>query len=502
MLSELLFYCSTNQSFVTNYKLLAETLSYQGFDPAHILKLFLDKARADKDNSDTFPIVDNQGDTILTITAKGDISQDLALFVLLFVTRGTNWDKIQKKTEDQWVKVFNYKVSKYGILSKKPTGGYTRDSLTIARLASCVPHWVVFFYHNSVGRFMVDMSLLSQASGQQIPCCMQTNMFATLLPKTDTFDLYVPFCYLYSYLLDSVINPKVPHNHKHLVDNIKSFVDAARSSTFITHQFRLTCLQYFGLMNTESTDFNPSVKAICSVAGNLWYIISSSSDRTASLKALESFAKTNAPRPLSTKTSSGKKKKPDRGQKIASPPQSEKEESSEGDDETDTDVYKVSSVHSSADTFVYHGGEDDTRSAEDTTTGGVGLSGPGATLDEESDKAHGQGTSTVKSPSEKKSKGKKANKTITTQDGITITMSTALHTYITPKGASGSMNLTEFTNRLKTILKDNFKLCTNELEEALKKELSSLIQAIGRFQNTPGKDRGCNICSSGLSGKH
>lgn len=186
-------------------------MDYQGFNPTELLELILKKANQDE-TSGEFVIKDDDDKVILTLTKRGNLRQDLALFVLLFVSRGTNWEKIKKKTIDQWVEVYNYKTAKYGILSKTPPGGYQKTYLTVSRLASCVPHWCVFFAHNGVVKKIVELTLVERCCGCRIPSCLQINMFPSILyDDSNVAQKMLNYCYIYSYFFDGVINKRGQH---------------------------------------------------------------------------------------------------------------------------------------------------------------------------------------------------------------------------------------------------------------------------------------------------
>nr|QMP82121.1 nucleocapsid protein [Coleopteran phenui-related virus OKIAV264] len=285
VLAESLFRATVKLEFFTNIIALSQTLAYQGFDPAVVLEIFYKKGLAKQDTGE-FEIKDSDGQTILTISKKGDFIQDLGLFVLLFVTRGTNWTKIKKRTEDQWVAVFDNKVSTYGVLSTMPTGGYKKDDITIARLASCVPHWVVYFYHRDIGRKLVDLTIINRALDKfKVPNMMQTNMFPPIIPSRFGSRL-LPFCYIYSYLLDGVINPKSNKNHSTLVREIETYVNAAHSSKFINENMRSVFFIYFGLVRTDQDELTQQMMTIADVCDDLWSVIALSRNRTEATKAI------------------------------------------------------------------------------------------------------------------------------------------------------------------------------------------------------------------------
>lgn len=108
----------------------------------------------------------------LWISKTTDFARDLTFFVGLYATRGTDVGKIMLRSTDQIAVVIQKKTEAYGIKSKsdKKAGkgkGRARiisaevgageeklpkEEITMAHLASCVPHLVCNYYKAEVWR--------------------------------------------------------------------------------------------------------------------------------------------------------------------------------------------------------------------------------------------------------------------------------------------------------------------------------------------------------------
>lgn len=104
-----------------------------------------------------------------------DFAKDLIFFVGLYATRGTDIGEIRLRSTDEMSNVIKVKAETYGIKAKsdrragkgkgkgkQPSAEVgageeklSKDELTLARLASCVPHLVCDYYKAKVGRTLV-----------------------------------------------------------------------------------------------------------------------------------------------------------------------------------------------------------------------------------------------------------------------------------------------------------------------------------------------------------
>lgn len=167
--------------------------AYQGFDPKVTLKRFYDLSKngaapagtnfldgngaPDPDLCYVIEVALGVEGTPKTwwIQKTTDFARDLAFFVGLYATRGTDVGKIKLRSTDQMAAVIQKKSEAYGIKAKgekRPAKGkgraragsaevgageenLSKEEITLARLASCVPHLVCDYYKAEVGRVLV-----------------------------------------------------------------------------------------------------------------------------------------------------------------------------------------------------------------------------------------------------------------------------------------------------------------------------------------------------------
>lgn len=173
-------------------------------------------------------------------------------------------------------------------MSKAPTAGYSKNDITISRIAACVPHWVTYFYSRGIGKVLVDVDLIEKFTGAKLPNFLKNKMIPSILPKIDGYEDILTYCYVFSYMLDAIINPKNTATHDKVVNDIQTYVNAAFNSTFIPSKMRVELMVNFGMLeNNNKTHFNKQMLSLGTGCSSMWRLICSSKDRKDAMATIQ-----------------------------------------------------------------------------------------------------------------------------------------------------------------------------------------------------------------------
>lgn len=278
----------------------ASTRDDTGYDPIVTLSTFLKRAKDAAAVSGSWEIKDDSGAVVFTIKKGADWVNDLALFVLIFMIRGSKMWKILLKIQNQWIEPLKEKCSIYGIRidkvsAKRPLG--PRD-LTLARLAGTVPHYVMAFMIQGVGKIYVNVKRIEKAYGFIYPLSCLTQMMAAMVPTSGTGSELLHHCYVYSFLFDRVTNPnRQISDFQDYVKSQQSLVDASNKSQLYPDSYRRSILDANHLLDFDSGSWKFSeIGEIVRRAGSeLWIIIRGSDSVKDAMTSIDKFLTGKSP---------------------------------------------------------------------------------------------------------------------------------------------------------------------------------------------------------------
>ena len=115
-----------------------EVLAYQGFDPAVTLKVLLEKHEK---------LLKNSGKPDLGFDHT-DFNSVMSYSISIFLTRGTNWGNIKKKSLPMLQKIMDYLANTYSIRTSTPKekAAPQPNVITLSRIAASLPHITVTLF--------------------------------------------------------------------------------------------------------------------------------------------------------------------------------------------------------------------------------------------------------------------------------------------------------------------------------------------------------------------
>lgn len=194
---------------------LDQVAAYQGFDPRTTLKRFYElsqkrpcpleevfmKADGTPDENKTYSIEyapEDGTSNFWWIPRLGHFRLDLLFFVGLYATRGADIAKIGLRSTSEMAAIIQEKAKTYQIKGKRTKAKkakrargvpaaevvgdekIAKEEITLARLASCVPHLVCDFYKAKVGRVLVVFPDTHAAAWRDFPTSLKHNVLAAV----------------------------------------------------------------------------------------------------------------------------------------------------------------------------------------------------------------------------------------------------------------------------------------------------------------------------------
>lgn len=257
---------------------LDHVAAYQGFDPRTTLKRFYELSQKSPCppntlfvGADGIPIPENTysieyapegGDPqFWWIPKLGHFRLDLLFFVGLYATRGTDISKIALRSTTEMSSVIIDKAKTYQIKGKKTKakkgkrarvpqsteiGGeekIAKEEITLARLASCVPHLVCDYYKAGVGRVLVVFPESQAILWKEFPTALKHNVLAAVWPNHDEVHWPKEVTYLIAYFIDRRVNPDAGQD----LSTITLYQDIALYSDFFSKTMRLETMKAAGV---------------------------------------------------------------------------------------------------------------------------------------------------------------------------------------------------------------------------------------------------------------
>lgn len=98
---------------------------------------------------------------VFNISNDDAFRDDMQFICIMFIMRGTAFEKILRKSNDIMKNIMNLYRQKYKINVTKRAPGSQLDSKTITkRIAACFPAITVGLFHHGIGRSIVDPEVL------------------------------------------------------------------------------------------------------------------------------------------------------------------------------------------------------------------------------------------------------------------------------------------------------------------------------------------------------
>ena len=151
----------------------SEILAYQGFDPAITIKILLEKHET---------AIKKEGITDLKLN-RTDFNAVMSYCIAIFLTRGTNWDNIKRKSTLDLQRIMDYLSSNYAIRTKqsKEKGAPEPKVITLSRIAASLPHITVTLFHAGIGRTLLPEDKYQLGNIPRVLLC--PNIASLLFPE-------------------------------------------------------------------------------------------------------------------------------------------------------------------------------------------------------------------------------------------------------------------------------------------------------------------------------
>ena len=163
------------QACVEAVRANSEVLAYQGFDPAVTLKILLEKHEV----AARKPAAPGLG---IDYT---DFNCVMRYCIAIFLTRGTDWGNIKKKSTPELQKIMDHLANNYAIRITNPKEKTAPEPkvITLSRVAASLPHITVTLNESGVGRTLLPKDNYSQecCSVPMLHHCSTLNLRRTLL---------------------------------------------------------------------------------------------------------------------------------------------------------------------------------------------------------------------------------------------------------------------------------------------------------------------------------
>lgn len=252
-----------------------DAAAYQGFDAKAFLLLLLKYKKEFEDegkNPQEFKVEYDSGGTTSTFSYKSDetFMTDMCFIILIFLQRGSSWDKISGKTNKGIVSILNHLKTKYRINTHKREAGASlaSDTVTVPRIAACFPVRILQFIEMGVGRIMIDKSELTN---DDIPKWLLHPAAASVLPTKPAFDktaklIIVTFgvCVLTDNLLHRKDGKYTP------LAQIIAYLEAARQTAAVPEKARAEFLKAVKFYTPIGGDKYREGKDMPSIDAELW----------------------------------------------------------------------------------------------------------------------------------------------------------------------------------------------------------------------------------------
>lgn len=188
--------------------------------------------------------------------------RDVCFLILIFLQRGSSWDKMEGKTNEGVMRILNLLKEKYKINTTKRAAGSSLapNVVTLPRIAACFPIRILKFLEQGFGRIIIDPELLSESD---IPRWLQHPAAASAIPVTTTIPeiAALPLLVLGVCILSDDVLHKKDGKFTPLT-NILGYLEASRQTAAVPHKARIEFLKAVGFL-TEKKDGTIEVTKDC-----------------------------------------------------------------------------------------------------------------------------------------------------------------------------------------------------------------------------------------------
>lgn len=226
---------------------------YEGFNPREIAFSLLEKHKATKALVTADPernkrrVIGSMSDgSVIEITNNMEFKEDMQFLCLIFITRGSAYDKILRKSNEFVRGVMDMMKGKYGINTAKRGAGRPLDSttITIPRISASFPALTVDLFDRKIGRPIVDPSIIFP--GVELPRALFSPMASSMLPEHVNSPKAVMVAIAIA--IDDVLHPM---DQKTSLQNIYTYFMASYTSTAMTKFIKIEYCKKWGIINAD-----------------------------------------------------------------------------------------------------------------------------------------------------------------------------------------------------------------------------------------------------------
>nr|APG79270.1 hypothetical protein [Hubei bunya-like virus 2] len=241
---------------VETIKADSEAFVYQGFSPALTLKLLIAAHIKMTEKKSGVPSKEVVGFNV------SDFNEAMSYAIALFLTRGTNWPNIKKRSTARLVKIMDHLSGTYSIRATKPKpddGAPEPKVITLARISAALPHITVSLFKSNVGRTLVPEDKYQLEDAPRV--LLSPNVASLLVVDSSEPKGFTPH---HVVLWVNYLNDKVLHSKDKKFTEPRQLVQyhsAAFNSTATDVDFRKSFCKKFDLTDASNKYLDSVVKA-------------------------------------------------------------------------------------------------------------------------------------------------------------------------------------------------------------------------------------------------
>lgn len=234
-----------------------ESAVYQGFDvKAFLTRLikFRKEYYEESPNDEKWDVsYDSGGQTkIFSYTSNKTFMKDMCFMILIFLQRGSSWDKISGKTNEGIVEILNH--MKANTQKRDAGASLSAEVVTVPRIAACFPVRILQFIEMGVGRIIIDKAQLTE---DPIPKWLLHPAAASVLPVRTSSVLgarLIIITFGACVLTDNLLHKK-DGKYTPFV-SILAYLEAARQTNAVPEKARIEFLRAVKFFKKQAYDKN------------------------------------------------------------------------------------------------------------------------------------------------------------------------------------------------------------------------------------------------------
>lgn len=236
-----------------------DIFEYQGFSPAVTLKILVAAHLTKYPDDKTSKKLEEENKRIGFNTQ--DFNTAMSYAIAIFLTRGTNWDSIKKKSVATLAPLMEHLAGVYRIKTSKPKASEPAPDpkvITLARISASLPHITATLFSAGIGRVLMSESKYGVGDFPRILLC--PNIASLLSFETSGNAAWAPHNLM---VWINYMNDRVLHSKDKKYTDARSLIQyhlAAFNSITSDKSYRKEYSTRLGLLSEEEV-YKPAIKA-------------------------------------------------------------------------------------------------------------------------------------------------------------------------------------------------------------------------------------------------